>query len=209
MSHTKAKIKELWSQMINRSRLNVEFVPGSAEYDFALVTTRDLPIVYAELPQPRFCVISVRGYRGSYRALHIYKTNKWVPLVATKVFAASSSSATGSKKKRVLAQMRVIIKPQIDNFRSEVELPATCPLTGKILKTTNGKTVHVDHVYPFSRLVEEWLIAEDLNFEAIDLDRAGEFKDRSLAQKWYAFHKTMANLQLVDKTANLKKGNKV
>jgi hypothetical protein len=105
--------------------------------------------------------------------------------------------------------MRVIIKPQIDSFRSEVELPATCPLTGKTLKTTNGKTVHVDHIYPFSKLVEEWLIAEDLNFEAIDLDRSGEFKDRYLAQKWYAFHKTMANLQLVDKTANLKKGNKV
>jgi hypothetical protein len=208
---SKAQLKTVYSTMISAAPLNQEFKRGTPEWGFAVSVTRELPLVYAELPEPRFCVLNVPGPRGSYRCLHIFKTSKWVPITATKVFAPKAGGKTiqGSKKKRVLAEMRVLIKPQIDLFKAEVVLPAVCPLSGKSLKTLNGKHVHVDHIYPFSKLVEEWFALENLTFEQIDLDRAGQFKDRSLGQKWFSYHKSRAKLQLVDKISNLKKGSKV
>jgi len=207
----KTQQKALFKQMVDRSALAVEFKAGSPERDLALLLTRDLPMVYSELPEARFCILNVKGYKGSYRALHVFKTNKWVPLPATTVFAKGKrSTASSSKKRRVLAAMRLIIKPQIETFKAMVTLPIGCPLTGKVLTTTSGAKVHVDHFsLPFSTLVAEWLELKGLTFEAIDLSRSGEFKDRGLAQDFYHYHQARADLQLVDKTANLKKGAKV
>lgn len=203
---TKTQKQKLWSALVAKARLNMEFAPGSAEHDFLLLVTAELPIVYSELPSPRFCVISIPGHRGSYRCVHVFKTNKWIPLTATKVFATKGITNTSNKKKRVLAAMRACIKPQIDNYKAQIIYPVTCPLSGKILRDGNGKRAHVDHKWPFSRLVQQWLDLENLTFEEIELNRAGEFKDRSLQVKWYNYHNAEAVLQLVDKEHNLKKG---
>jgi hypothetical protein len=208
---SKARQKEVFKLLVNQSKIAVEFAENSPEQDFALLVTRDLPIVYAEMPKPRFCILLAKSYQGSYRALHIWKSTKWVPLTATKIFATGrKSTASGSKKKKVLAAMRTVIKPQIDNFKAEISLPAKCALTGKTLTSLSGRYVHVDHFkLPFSHIVEEWLLECQLTFERIDLDRTGNFKNRALEQSFYAYHKARADLKLVDKTANLKKGAKI
>jgi hypothetical protein len=206
---TKAQQRALFKLMIDRARVAVEFAAKSPEQDLCLLLTRDLPMVYSELPDARFCVLTVKGYKGSYRALHVFKSEKWVPLTAAKIFAGKTSTACASKKRRVLAAMRLIIKPQIDGFKATVALPCTCPLTGKILNTLSGAKVHVDHfMVPFSKIVEEWLAISELTFEQIPLARDGSFKDRATAQDFYAYHQLKADLKLVDKTANLRKGAK-
>jgi hypothetical protein len=66
----------------------------------------------------------------------------------------------------------------------------------------------VDHAYPFSKILEQWLDIEELDFESMALGRSGELKDKNMVARWYNYHKKVAILQLVDKTANLKKGAK-
>jgi hypothetical protein len=204
----KTNQKKLYTLLINNSPLAVAFKPGSPEQDFAILVCRDLPLVYAELPEAKFCVLNVNGHRSTYRCLHIWKTNKWVPITASKVFATKGGGTpAASKKKRVLAAMRLVIKPQIEDFKAQVVLPMTCPLSGKTLNTLNGRYVHVDHgKRPFSLIVSEWLKLKRLSFEEIALNRAGDFSSDTLRVDFYNYHKTMADLQLVDKTANLIKG---
>lgn len=98
---------------------------------------------------------------------------------------------------------------QISRFRESIELPITCPLTLK--KLTNWSSIHIDHIEPFSKLLEEWLDFHDLNPYDIALEgpkTAKTFKDKSLLKSWSDFHQTHARLQAVHSKANLRKGAK-
>lgn len=162
-----------------------------------------MPLVYSEMPDPIFQVqIVMQPGRSAYRCLHIWKTSKWVPITATKIFRVSGSS---DKKDRVVAALRMVIKPQIDDFKAEVMFPIACPLTGQ--KLTNFRFTHVDHhQIPFRDLVLEWLKVVHLKHEQIGLNRKGDIGDQDLRRSWYLYHKQYADLQLVDAKANMSKG---
>lgn len=213
---TKAKTEALFHQLLTRTRLETIIEENSDAYDFIVLTTRHLPIVYSELGKanpPKFSIKLISSYasRRPYRQLCIWSTslNKagsekgWVALSKTKIF---SSEVKTSKKKRVLAALRTAVKGQTDFVRYSTEYPFLCPLSGKIVK--DGTQMHVDHFgdTPFIKIVELWLNLYNFNYEDIALDRKGDLKDPDVFKNWYNFHKDKAILKAVCKTANMKKG---
>ena len=214
---TKAKDKAKLALLLNRSRLDLPFEPGSDEHDFALGLTRSLPVVYSELAKenpPKFCIKSIKTVQGkSNRTLCVWSTtynknNKpkgWVPLSQVKIF---TSGAPTSKKKRVLAALRTAIKGQIDYCRASTATPFICPISG--ITIIDKRNTHVDHYGTniFQAIVEQWMNLNSLNYDYISLDRKGDLKDPEVFKSWYDFHQSKADLRLADKTANLKKGGK-
>lgn len=104
---------------------------------------------------------------------------------------------------------RQIIGRQIKKFREGIELPISCPISKK--KLSNWSSIHIDHIEPFSKLLEEWLDLNNLNPYEIALVGPAtnkNFKDESLIRSWYEFHEKRAQLQAVYSKANLSKGAK-
>jgi hypothetical protein len=215
---TKAQDKAQLHLLLSRSKRDMTFDAGSDEHDFLLKLTRSMPVVYSELARaeaPKFCVKLIKGSRQGKSNLTVcvwsntvLKTGKqrgWVPLPQSKIFA---SGAPVSKKKRVLAALRTAIKGQVDHCRASAGFPRLCPLTGQTL--THESKTHVDHFgeWPFIRIVESWLNLYTLDYENIALNRAGDLKDPDVYMAWYNYHQNKADLRIVDKTANLKKGAK-
>lgn len=123
-------------------------------------------------------------------------------------------------KNACLAIMRALIQPQIEaykasykdklafllanNMQEAARKLLLCPLSGKPL--ANGQ-VHCDHIYPFSRLVADWLAENSLSFEQIVI-RKKNFVDEKLAESWADYHLAKACLQMTSAKANLRKGNR-
>lgn len=116
-------------------------------------------------------------------------------------------------KKDALAAMRQIIEPQIKTFRTSINRQLKrkqikCSMSGEFI---NSGEWHVDHRYPFKNLVEEWCREEKVDLENIDVYCRGTkcyFRSTELAESWWDYHLTRAELQALSATANLKKGAK-
>ena len=102
---TKAKTEALFHQLLTRTRLETIIEEHSDAYDFIVLTTRHLPIVYSELGKanpPKFSIklISTFVSRRPYRQLCIWSTSLdksgsekgWVALSKTKIFSSDSEN---------------------------------------------------------------------------------------------------------------------
>lgn len=108
-----------------------------------------------------------------------------------------------SEKSDFRAAARREIKDQILDFKRNA-FPAVCPYTGEKMTHDN---CHVDHVPPmtFARLADEWLMGRPYPETMGHIDGSTEirFKDRTLAEQWWNYHRQHAQLRLVSKQANL------
>lgn len=104
-----------------------------------------------------------------------------------------------TNRKRVLQSLRAIIEPQIKEFRrANVE-------------KLRGGVYHVDHVYPFKLLVQEWCRENGLDLETIEVKCRGAtccLASTSLAESWFDYHSLNAKLQVLDASENIRKGAK-
>lgn len=131
------------------------------------------------------------------------------------LFPRTTTTPTYVQNKRdALAAMRQIIDPQISEFRKSVNRQLKrgrairCPLSKICISAGEW---HVDHIYPFTNLVEEWCREEGVDLERIDVSCRGvkcKFKDSTLAESWWDYHITHARLQALSAEENLKKGKK-
>lgn len=104
---------------------------------------------------------------------------------------------------------RYLISDQVKEFRDGITMPITCPLSKKLL--TNWSMIHIDHIVPFSILLEQWLVS--VNIKPLDIKLKGgintkAFADVSIAKSWQDYHRENATLQVLYHEANLKKSNK-
>jgi hypothetical protein len=97
------------------------------------------------------------------------------------------------------AACRTTIEPQINEFRSQFSP-----------QENNG--THVDHKDPsFNVLVTTFIVENDINVKKVKINGFGdgewrkEFDSKSLAKKFYDFHKERAILQLIPAKENLSK----
>jgi hypothetical protein len=88
--------------------------------------------------------------------------------------------------------------------RAQAQSMLKCPLSGVSLMSTAS---HVDHVVPFSRLVDQFLALYDLDLCKIKCN-SKRIYDPDVVPNWQQYHEQHAQLQLVSAKANLKKGNK-
>jgi len=138
----------------------------------------------------------------------------------------TKSKRTPEQKHRgtILSIFRRLIEPQIFAFKKQVKqdindlakagkikeakLLNTCKLSGKSL---NSCKTACDHVVPFAKLVDDWLISQNLQFKDISVKGRGSnkyFEEQSLMQDWYDYHAEHAVLQMVCSKANSSAGAK-
>lgn len=122
---------------------------------------------------------------------------------------ALSPDISKVNRKNVLKALRGIIEPQIKQFRDSVKGQTV------VKSAVSGKPVlgayHVDHVYPFIRLVEEWCRENEYDLETIEVACRGvccKLKDSSIAESWFDYHLLNAKLQVLDASENTKKGSR-
>lgn len=112
-------------------------------------------------------------------------------IVAHKQKVRDELVALGNKQERSAADL------------SRIRELTHCPLTGKRLLAGE---VHVDHAFPFSKLIVAWLEQN----EGITLCETKLWLKRNaqLMTSWAEYHRANAVLQLVNGKANLSKGAK-
>lgn len=124
------------------------------------------------------------------------------------IFPSSTVPDRGKvNRKNALKALRSIIDPQIKQYRSR------CSGQDVIKSSLTGKPIfgayHVDHVYPFIRLVEEWCRENGIDLETLPLKCRGvecKLQSVEMAESWFDYHAFHAELQILDASENVSKG---
>lgn len=108
---------------------------------------------------------------------------------------------------------RDLIIEQIAAFRREFwpnNLSPICPLSGRRL---TPQASHVDHVYPFIKLVEDWARINQVDIETVTVKLSRKLGRLTMGDKldssWREYHFRYAKLQMLSPKANLQKGAKL
>ncbi len=108
----------------------------------------------------------------------------------------------------VRAAMRQLVDSQLRRYRSKLEYPIECYVTGKTLRP--GMRVDIDHLgKPFVQIADEWVGSLGLTY--CDLALIGppnlkKFKEAKYNDAWQMFHEDNARLIAVCAAANRSKG---
>lgn len=113
--------------------------------------------------------------------------------------------------KKVMAAMRVLVEPQIAEFRKWhfATQPHVCVLTGETITFIGS---HVDHIPPFTftRLVDDFCAAYGIDLAKVRLhDEFADNKhfdmidDAATADTWMEYHSEHARLRVVSRLGNL------
>lgn len=108
----------------------------------------------------------------------------------------------------VLETLRMAIQPQIYEYKdSKVHNgKAVCALSGIEFDETE---LHVDHYYPFRKLVDDFLKSRKLTFFDIEVDHhdnadgKNTIKNKALLTDFLKYHKNHAQLSMVHKKINV------
>ncbi len=106
---------------------------------------------------------------------------------------------TSSKWKHFQQACRNTIESQIMKFKRSVNWELY-------------KDYHVDHVYPFVRIIKDFCVEHKLDYckiELIHVDNKFYFADRKIRNLFFSYHANHAQLQLLPAKENLSKGAKV
>lgn len=218
--YTKGNFEKTWTGIVNRTECNY-FVKGSDEFFINSVidlipewkAIKDRGAVRYKIRNKKFQGKAVRGVvmitPNSKREIWLGKGKVTESLFPKTVLVPEYKQ----NKKDALIAMRQIIEPQIKTFRLSVNRqlkrkPLRCSLSGEFI---NSGEFHIDHVYPFKNLVEEWCREERVDLERIDVYCRGTkcfFRDTNLAESWFDYHAINARLQALSAKANLSKGSK-
>jgi hypothetical protein len=105
-----------------------------------------------------------------------------------------------------LKGFRSAVRSQIEDFKTEINYAAPCPITNRPLLEDD---VHIDHQVPFRKLVEDFLATRGLALRdvtvvpTIDGQTTTVLADAALRDAWRTYHQTHAVLRAVSAEANL------
>lgn len=117
-------------------------------------------------------------------------------------------------KKQALAALRQIVEPQMSAYRKSIRRQIKSPSGLKIRCAITKESLdhgefHVDHIYPFKNLVEDWCRECRVDLEKLVVVCRGTkctLKDKVLAESFFDYHLMNAKLQPTTPKANLRKG---
>lgn len=110
----------------------------------------------------------------------------------------NTQSKQSKQRQKFIRDCRASISNQIKDFY-ETQIKS-----GKVHKSK--EKLVVDHVYPFSKLLEDYCIKSGINLNTID-NKQKEYTN--LITNFAEFHRHNAVLQLLPQSINLKKSNKL
>lgn len=219
--YTKGKFGTKWSNLVNSTECNFfvkgedeEFINEAVDLIPRFKAIKDRGGVRFKIRNKKF---QGRAVKGVVMISPQSKTEIWLGKgkICDELFPRSAPVPEYKQnKKDALAAMRQIISPQISEFRKSVNRQLkrgkslTCPVSKEFISCGEW---HVDHVYPFKNLAEEWARLEKIDLERIEVYCRGTkcyFKNTELAESWWDFHQVNARLQALSAKANLAKGSK-
>lgn len=114
----------------------------------------------------------------------------------------------------VTKAMRHSISPEIKKFKQTFDHKFKCAMCNH--SGTKSQDFHADHVYPFSRIKDEFLLQEKENATPIP-DRVASMnigatqfhkEDNAFEKRWMDFHNKRSQLQILCASCNLNKSDK-
>lgn len=126
------------------------------------------------------------------------------------VYLTLYSCITGkykSNKHHLNDCLRRAIIEQINEFKETNSMPDKCAICHVELTPDN---VEIDHVIPFSVLVDEWIKQNKVDIDTIEYEQVKGvrmIKDKELINDWVVYHKTHAKLEFICNECNVKKSN--
>ena len=107
-------------------------------------------------------------------------------------------------KEDVIHCLRWLIKPQIDEWKEQHQMPDKCPLCNKPIEKP-----HIDHIVPFRSILYDFLDAFHLNLDDIEIvhERGADkhLKDEELGKKFIRYHKQRAKLRYLCSHCNIRR----
>lgn len=153
----------------------------------------------------------INGFKSSTSHFHIYRKDK-TNIDFSYRNCVNNIGKDGYKSKKrdgVLKSFRFVIRPQIDEFRTNAFGKKAYLLCEVLGVNFSKKTCHIDHKPPksFINIVENFLEKYKLNIEDIETLPVDNIYDTILNEgirgNWFEYHKQHAELRAIHKTANL------
>lgn len=121
-------------------------------------------------------------------------------------FSYRRALSAPSRRADVMAAMRALVEPQIQEFLDGAAFPVRCRYSGALLHRGEGE-VHHAGPHPFAVLVERFLSRNGLSFDDVALVSAPAaagraLADRVLAADWCDYHRAYARLCYVHPDVN-------
>lgn len=175
--------------------------------------------LYSYHPTRPTNIIDFAIVRGSYGNLHFSllkptttQSLSWLVCVTNipKFIGNRKPNPAAAKRRQLASAMRTAVIYQTNKLKtsSAVFTCATCNITG-----TQSSDFHVDHIYPFCKLMDEFLATWSgqmpERFEYNNGRIQISVMDRPFELAWAEFHNSRAKLQLLCKPCNLSKGKKI
>lgn len=223
--YTKTSFASAWSELVNSTECNF-FLKGDQEWFVKDALSRSEKFRnLAERDGVRYKIrlkkFQGRKVRGVVLITPNSKREVWIgkEKLVNELFPSQVKMSEPKLNRNIALQaLRQIIEPQIKTFRqsarkilnSEVGFSERCPLSGELLRNCADNT-HIDHIYPFSRLVEDFCRAYGLDLETLEVYTRGTkafLKNTEIAESWFDYHMMKAKLQLCCGKANIAKSNK-
>lgn len=209
--YSRDELKQESDRVLHISNLGKRLDGHSFQVALALspVTRNDLKIEELE------CIEVVKAsYKDTrpvdrkcnYVAVTTHENNKRWEFSVIKGLTYLFNGGDSLAKQRINNALRNAIKPQIDAFKQK-NLYSHCQQYG------DGMW-HVDHIYPFSEIVKDFLWLYKVEIESIetftDLSNGWDtIKNDILLRQWQRFHYENARLQFLTPEDNSRKSNKV
>ncbi len=212
----KSQFAKRWTGIVEGYEVGITLSPGDTAF-----------LVDVALRIPRFARIIARGRVGfkvvkkefngkKVKGIVLVTPNSghevWMgkQAVMKELFPKSTlPDQAKTNRRNVLRALRSIIEPQIKEYRRR--------FAGKpvIKSSLSGKPIfgayHVDHVYPFIRLVEEWCRENKYDLETIQVKCKGTIctlGSVEMAESWFDYHALNAKFQVLDASENISKGSR-
>ena len=213
----KGQFTERLGRVIDTHRANSRIIGEPAQFVLRACRLSDR---WAKMAHDPECVVYVRyqelagGRRVKMLSLERGKSKQPVPkaklvesLYPTKKIA---TTATLEEKhfNAVKAAMRRGVEQQLKSYKSGLQYPIECFITGRRL--IRGTRVDVDHIIkPFAQLADEFIGENMLTYCDVVLcgpPSAKKFKDEGLWAAWKEYHQEHARYAIVCASANRSKG---
>lgn len=217
VTYTKTSFAAKWKEVVDNTGVNLSVPKLHEAFVREALSKTSRWSTLASRPSTVFKVRARKFQGRAVKGLTMIDSSKevWVGKgqLVDALFPPPPITAEKCNKKQALAALRQIIEPQIKTFRSSIlrqleRKPVRCKISHDFLE--RGK-FHVDHVYPFKLLVEDWCREYRVDLESIETYCKGTkcyIKDISLAESWFDYHLVNAQLQAVNSIVNLQKGSK-
>jgi hypothetical protein len=214
--YNKKAFGQRWSAIVSGYEIGLTVSPDDSSFVSGVLGRISRFARIMERGQVQFRVVQ-RSFNGKrVKGIALVTPNSghevWVgkQVVVKAMFPNTNMPDQGKVNRReVLRALRDVIEPQIREYRRR--------FAGKsvIKSSLTGRPIfgpyHVDHVYPFIRLVEEWCRENALDLETIAVRCRGavcRLESVEMAESWFDYHALHAEFQVLDAAENTSKGSR-